>query len=425
VNVQQNLSGTPSLKRSAARTRSREKSWTEQLELWVTVGLCSLLLSIALLATKSVGDLGRVAELQSRSHLRIAALTRIVTLLEAAHTRRYARLVDGAGEVPTQPLDEVRQALGRQLSDLQRLVGDQPEQSARARVLQIIADKQLEEPGSWMSESLRHPPDARTVRSELRAGLVLMNATHALASAMERVEEDLLVTRSRQYERQRDRLLAALWVLIGTAFVATLGAAWQLHRDIRRFRRDERTLRHAVTHDALTGLANRRQFARQLRRAFQECAKTRASFALVLIDVDRFKQINDSFGHRIGDVVLRALAARLREGFRDVDTIARVGGEEFGVILRDLDGEGAYQVADRVRTAIAAQPINPGAALGSKPVAITVSMGVAVFSQDGRTASALVDAADRALYDAKKAGRNRTVVVSSAAAQAVTVPSAT
>jgi diguanylate cyclase (GGDEF)-like protein len=404
--------------------RSRDTSWTEQLELWVTVGLCSLLLAIALLATKSVGDLGHVAELQSRSHLRIAALTRIVTLLEAVHTRRYARFVDGAEEIPTEPLEEVRLALRRQFSDLQRLVGDHPEQSARARVLQIIADKQLEEPGRRISESRRDPSDPRPVRSELRAGLVLMNATHVLASAMERVDQDLLVARSLQFGRQQDRLLVALWVLTGTAFAATLGAAWQLHRDIRRFRRDERTLRHAVTHDALTGLANRRQFARQLRRAFQECAKTRASFALVLIDVDRFKQINDSLGHRTGDLVLRVLAARLNEGFRDVDTIARVGGEEFGVILRDLDGDGAYQVADRVRTAIAAQPINAGAALGSKLIAVTVSMGVAVFSQDGTTASALVDAADRALYDAKKTGRNRTVAASPANTQAVTVSSA-
>jgi diguanylate cyclase (GGDEF)-like protein len=369
-------------------------------------------------------ELGRVADLQSHSHLRIAALTRIATLLEMAHALRYARLV-GGGELPTQPFDEVREALGRQLSDLRRLVGDDPEQNARARVLQIIADKQLEELGGWISEPFRRQWDARTGRSELRVELALMNAIRALASAMERAEQDSLVARSDQFERQRDRLLAVLWVLTGAAFAATLGAAWQLRRDIRRMRRDERSLRYAVTHDALTGLANRRQFARQLRRAFQECATTRASFALVLIDVDRFKQINDSFGHRIGDLVLRALAARLNEGFRDVDTIARVGGEEFGAILRDLDSDGAYQVADRARTAIAAEPINPGAAFGSGPVAVTVSMGVAVFPRDGATASVLMDAADRALYFAKKTGRNRAVVANPATAQAVTVPFAT
>src|SRR4249920_3083274 len=109
--------------------RSTATSWTEQLELWVTVGLCSLLLAIGLLATKSVMELGRVADLQSHSHLRIAALTRIVTLLEMAHALRYARLI-GDGELPTQPFDEVREALGRQLSDLRRLVGDDPEQNA-------------------------------------------------------------------------------------------------------------------------------------------------------------------------------------------------------------------------------------------------------------------------------------------------------
>ena len=206
------------------------------------------------------------------------------------------------------------------------------------------------------------------------------------------------------------------------AFAATLGAAWQLRRDIRRLRRDERTLRYAATHDALTGLANRRQFARQLRRAFQESAETHASFALVLIDVDRFKQINDSLGHRIGDLVLRALAARFSEGFRDVDTIARVGGEEFGIILRGLDSDGAYQVADRVRAAIAAAPISPGSADLSAPVPVTVSMGVAVFTQDGTTASVLMDAADRALYVAKQAGRNRVVAASSTFAYPGPVP---
>jgi diguanylate cyclase (GGDEF)-like protein len=393
--------------------RSTETSWTEQLELWVTVGLCTLLLAIALLATKSVVDLGRVADLQSRSHLRITALTRIVTLLEAAHAQRYARLVDG-GELPKQAFDELREALGRQLSDLRRLIGEHSKQSASAHVIQIIAEKQLEALGKRTSEPIQRPWDPATGRSDLRAELALMNAVHALASSMERTEEDSLATRSRQFEQQRNRLLAALWVLTGMAFAATLGAAWQLRRDIRRLRRDERTLRYAATHDALTGLANRRQFARQLRRAFQESAETHASFALVLIDVDRFKQINDSLGHRIGDLVLRALAARFSEGFRDVDTIARVGGEEFGIILRGLDSDGAYQVADRVRAAIAAAPISPGAADLSRPVPVTVSMGVAVFAQDGTTASVLMDAADRALYVAKQAGRNRVVAASSA-----------
>ena len=399
--------------------RTTEISWTEQLELWVTVGLCSLLLAIGLLATKSVQDLGRVAEQQSRSHLRIAALRRIVTILETAHASGYARLA-GEEQFSAQPLEEVREELDRQCSDLRRLVDDHAEQSARARVLQIISDAQLDELSRWISTASRRSAESRADPSVLRIELSLMNANHELASEMERVEQDLLVSRSDQFERQRNRLLVALWILTATALAATLGAAWQLRRDIRRFRRDERTLRHAVAHDTLTGLANRRQFARQLRRAFQECAKASTPFALVFIDIDRFKLINDSFGHRTGDLVLRALAARLKEGFRDVDTIARVGGEEFGVILRDLDSAGAYQVADRVRSTIAAEPINPGATFTGGPVAVTVSMGIAVFPQDGTTAAALMDAADRALYAAKRTGRNRTRVAGADTSDAVT-----
>ena len=149
-----------------------------------------------------------------------------------------------------------------------------------------------------------------------------------------------------------------------------------------------------------------------MRRAFRECQDSGQPLALVAIDIDHFKQINDSLGHGVGDLVLRALAARLSDGFRDVDTIARVGGEEFAVILRGLDRDGAYQVADRVRAAIAAHPINPGGGYKGGPVAVTVSMGVAVIAPDAATIPALMDAADRALYGAKQTGRNRVVAAS-------------
>src|SRR5207342_3489351 len=116
----------------------------------------------------------------------------------------------------------------------------------------------------------------------------------------------------------RVRLLAALWFLTAVALAATFGAAWQLHRDVGRLRRDERTLLHAAMHDALTELSNRRYFTQALRRAFRECQDRGETLALVAIDIDRFKQINDSLGHHVGDLVLTALAARLSDGFRNV-----------------------------------------------------------------------------------------------------------
>ena len=236
-----------------------------------------------------------------------------------------------------------------------------------------------------------------------------MMAIRTLARAMEQAEQDVLQTRSMQSARERDRLLMTLLSLTALAIGATLGGAWQLHRDVRRLRHDERSLRHEVAHDALTGLANRRYFAWRLRSALRSWIRGGASFSLVLVDIDRFKQINDSLGHRAGDLVLKVLAARLRDGFRAVDLVARIGGEEFGVILPGLDAANAYQVAERVRSAIAAQPFSSSRGAEDKLVAVTVSMGVA-DARVGSRAHALMDAADRALYAAKQAGRNRVLV---------------
>jgi hypothetical protein len=126
--------------------RAAQSSWTEQLELWVTLGLCSLLLAIALLATKSVVDLTRAADLQARSHLRIVASTRIVSLLESAQSRRYADLA--ARNEPDLLRDAVtREELARQLSERRRLTSGDAGQSANARVLEVLADLQLERVG--------------------------------------------------------------------------------------------------------------------------------------------------------------------------------------------------------------------------------------------------------------------------------------
>jgi diguanylate cyclase (GGDEF)-like protein len=165
-------------------------------------------------------------------------------------------------------------------------------------------------------------------------------------------------------------------------------------------------------YDSLTSLPNRGMFGKFLEQGLMHAKRYNKQLAVLFIDLDRFKQINDSLGHGVGDLVLRALAARLSDGFRDVDTIARVGGEEFAVILRGLDRDGAYQVADRVRAAIAAHPINPGGEYRGDPVVVTVSMGVAVIAPDAATIPALMDAADRALYSAKQTGRNRVVAAS-------------
>ena len=151
--------------------------------------------------------------------------------------------------------------------------------------------------------------------------------------------------------------------------------------------------------DALTGCFNRRSFEMQLERDLHMATRMRLPLSLILIDLDNFKNVNDTYGHEAGDVALRLLAEGLRDELRGVDTAARYGGEEFAVILPQAGTDGAFIVAERLRRRIEQMEV-PG--VGH----ITASLGIATFPQHASSRDTLVVAADRALYDAKNTGRN-------------------
>jgi len=154
--------------------------------------------------------------------------------------------------------------------------------------------------------------------------------------------------------------------------------------------------------DHLTGLANRRRFERQLEREVARMGRYGHPFSLLMIDIDNFKDLNDSFGHDAGDDAIRRLSKVLREGTRGIDMSARIGGEEFAVLLVETRKEGGFEVAERLRTAIKVLEI---------PAArhITASFGVAECPTDAQTAADVLKAADVALYEAKRNGRDRVV----------------
>lgn len=156
--------------------------------------------------------------------------------------------------------------------------------------------------------------------------------------------------------------------------------------------------------DGLTGLYRRDVFFRGLAKRCAGAAGESDPLAVLMIDVDWFKQVNDSYGHPVGDQVLRTVARMIRNSVRPGDIAARYGGEEFAVLLPEMGGEAASVVAERIRTSVAAYPFVCEA--GS--FHITLSAGVASCPEDGSTAEALVAAADRALYAAKHGGRNQT-----------------
>lgn len=180
----------------------------------------------------------------------------------------------------------------------------------------------------------------------------------------------------------------------------------ETHRQQERLRESEERVRHMAERDELTGLTNRRAFDEALERSLavqDEDAPT--SLALVMIDLDRFKPINDTYGHGVGDTVLCQIADRFRSVVREDDIVARIGGDEFAVLLEGLDEDVAIDLAGRLREA-AAQPVLME---GDEQLVLRAdaSIGVAFASEGRRTAETLMVAADLALYSAKNSGRAR------------------
>lgn len=161
-------------------------------------------------------------------------------------------------------------------------------------------------------------------------------------------------------------------------------------------------LRDAASTDALTGLMNRRGFGERFAQELARAGRTGQPLSLVLGDIDRFKGVNDRFGHASGDRALARVAAVLRAGSRVTDVPARVGGEEFALLLPDTDAAGAFVVAERLRAAVSGVTDEAGRAL-------TMSFGIATSPDHGSDPDALMRIADAALYAAKGQGRDRTV----------------
>ncbi|HZZ19074.1 MAG TPA: GGDEF domain-containing response regulator [Opitutaceae bacterium] len=181
-----------------------------------------------------------------------------------------------------------------------------------------------------------------------------------------------------------------------------------LERSLRYARNQADTLealRRLATRDQLTGLLNRREYDRILTEEEERAKRFGHSLSLVIVDLDLFKAINDAHGHAAGDSVLREAARRIAASVRTVDRAARIGGEEFALVLLQTGREGALDVARRAIASVCAAPIE----FAGGSLKVTASAGVAEFPSDGTSSTDLFAAADSALYAAKAAGRNRVV----------------
>jgi diguanylate cyclase (GGDEF)-like protein len=263
----------------------------------------------------------------------------------------------------------------------------------------------LESP-TWAGWFLRAREEPLAIRMERRSGMPILDAKERSTSGASflavplksgrRVSGALLLTRGGEPFTAREVRLLRIYCN---------QAAVVLDNAIVR----ERVENLAAT-DGLTGLFNRRYFDSALSREIARCDRSSTTLALLVADIDHFKGFNDTYGHAMGDLVLKKVAGVLSAALRKADVLARFGGEEFVVILPNVTAKGALESAERLRESVAAAPIHPG---GPRKC-VTVSIGVAMFPRDARGATSLLEAADRALYEAKRLGRNRVEVAKTA-----------
>ncbi|MBF0530081.1 MAG: GGDEF domain-containing protein, partial [Deltaproteobacteria bacterium] len=177
-------------------------------------------------------------------------------------------------------------------------------------------------------------------------------------------------------------------------------------RNITDRKRLQKKLQQQATTDELTGISNRHHFLELAHSELKRAIRLKHPLAIVLLDIDHFKQINDTYGHATGDRVLVAFTKVCLKKIREIDVFARFGGDEFVLLLPETNNTHAYDAMERVRLGLTAQPID----FDGRPVSITISAGVSGLKSDQETFDALLSRADQALYRAKEGGRNRVMV---------------
>ena len=252
---------------------------------------------------------------------------------------------------------------------------------------------QLNDAGNLLQREIesRSPHDAT-----LRAALVDIGRINENLTPVENRFVDALSTASRMTYR-----LLRVIIFAATPGLLLLGIALSL-RILQQRKRTESQLNHIALHDDLTTLPNRLMFNRCLDRALGRHRRAGTGMAVLFMDLDRFKVINDSLGHEIGDDLLRQVADRLRAQCRDGDTMARMGGDEFAVLMENHDSLTDVSACGRRLVDEMSAPY----ILRGKDCRVTVSIGISIFPADGNDSQALIKAADVAMYRAKETGRN-------------------
>jgi diguanylate cyclase (GGDEF)-like protein len=269
-------------------------------------------------------------------------------------------------------------------ADVQRLLVNMIAPTPMAVAMFLIA--------AWVI-ARQGPRDARSAGLFL-AGLCVL----AVATWLTRIAV-MLAMLGGTAERERIDIVISLFAIMQmvNGVASTLALLWI---DVRLMQAELSRVAHS---DALTSLPNRRAIRLRFAEEIARAARAGQRFAIAIFDIDHFKRINDTYGHALGDEVLKTVSRALTDAKRTDDVLGRIGGEEFLVVLGEQTAEAAREGADRLRHAVAAAEVS----IGADKVPVTVSGGVALYPDDGADWDHLFAAADRRLYAAKAAGRNR------------------
>jgi diguanylate cyclase (GGDEF)-like protein len=268
---------------------------------------------------------------------------------------------------------------------------------ARSKLMRLLSDDHPD-PGRWvlrlksLSEFENTPVFARAVR-------FLFHLKVDDAEAEQLLDRVLDHRRALTHELERDPGLR----VAAMDYLSNVDRRYE-NPKIVEMEEFEETERSART-DALTGLANRRVFQETLEAEIRRSRRYRWPVTVLLLDLDHFKDVNDSHGHMLGDLVLERVGGIVRHAVRDADAACRFGGEEFGVVLPETAREGGYAVAERIRRRV--EQAFKDHPVDGRDIPMTISAGLAAFPEDGLHADELAARADEALYGAKHAGRNR------------------
>jgi len=269
-------------------------------------------------------------------------------------------------------------------------------------------------PENLVKQRLDEPVLQRVAAQTAQPEMFLQRVRHLYGHRGETEREEIALADGRVVDRYSAPVIGGS----GTYF----GRVWYF-RDITERKRHEaeinrlqQQLRDQAVRDPLTGLHNRRYLDETMDRELARAKRYRHPIGLVMCDLDHFKAVNDRYGHVVGDEVLKAFADLMRSAARGSDIACRYGGEEFLLVLPDMPADAACRRAERLRATL------DGMRIAAAGVQVTASFGVAGFPDDGGTADELTRAADAALYEAKRSGRNRVVVHGHQAADADTLP---